>query len=107
MSLINDYTYQAMTDQRERDLARLAEQQQAGSARTERSRELVAQGVVPSRTTTHRHCGPASGASWNGDAPAPGRALSATRSGVRARWHDSAYGSSGQIGQLPCGVTTS
>jgi hypothetical protein len=26
MSLINDYTYQAMTDQRERDLARLAEQ---------------------------------------------------------------------------------
>ena len=25
MSLINDYTYQAMTDQRERDLARLAE----------------------------------------------------------------------------------
>ena len=24
MSLINDYTYQAMTDQRERDLARLA-----------------------------------------------------------------------------------
>jgi hypothetical protein len=26
MSLINDYTYQAMTDQQERDLARLAEQ---------------------------------------------------------------------------------
>jgi hypothetical protein len=26
MSLINDYTYQAMTDQRERDLGRLAEQ---------------------------------------------------------------------------------
>jgi hypothetical protein len=26
MSLINDYTYQVMTDQRERDLARLAEQ---------------------------------------------------------------------------------
>ena len=25
MSLINDYTYQVMTDQRERDLARLAE----------------------------------------------------------------------------------
>jgi hypothetical protein len=25
MSLINDYSYQAMTDQRERDLARLAE----------------------------------------------------------------------------------
>ena len=25
MSLINDYTYQAMTDQRERDLARLVE----------------------------------------------------------------------------------
>ena len=25
MTLINDYTYQAMTDQRERDLARLAE----------------------------------------------------------------------------------
>jgi hypothetical protein len=25
MSLINDYTYQAMTDQRERDLAQLAE----------------------------------------------------------------------------------
>jgi uncharacterized protein YciI len=25
MSLINDYAYQAMTDQRERDLARLAE----------------------------------------------------------------------------------
>ena len=25
MSLINDYTYQAMTDQQERDLARLAE----------------------------------------------------------------------------------
>ena len=26
MSIINDYTYQAMADQRERDLARLAEQ---------------------------------------------------------------------------------
>jgi hypothetical protein len=26
MSMINDYTYQAMADQRERDLARLAEQ---------------------------------------------------------------------------------
>ena len=26
MSLINDYTYQAITDQQERDLARLAEQ---------------------------------------------------------------------------------
>jgi hypothetical protein len=26
MSLINDYTYQAMTDQQQRDLARLAEQ---------------------------------------------------------------------------------
>ena len=26
MSLINDYTYQAMTDQRERELSRLAEQ---------------------------------------------------------------------------------
>ena len=26
MSLINDYTYQAMTDQRQRDLSRLAEQ---------------------------------------------------------------------------------
>jgi hypothetical protein len=26
MSLINDYTYQAMTDQREHDLSRLAEQ---------------------------------------------------------------------------------
>ncbi len=26
MSLINDYTYQAMADQRERDLSRLAEQ---------------------------------------------------------------------------------
>ena len=26
MSLINDYAYQVMTDQRERDLARLAEQ---------------------------------------------------------------------------------
>jgi hypothetical protein len=26
MTLINDYTYQAMTDQRERELARLAEQ---------------------------------------------------------------------------------
>jgi hypothetical protein len=25
MTLINDYTYQAMTDQRERDMARLAE----------------------------------------------------------------------------------
>jgi hypothetical protein len=28
MSLINDYSYQAMTDQRERDLARLAESNQ-------------------------------------------------------------------------------
>ena len=46
MTLINDYTYQAMTDQRENDLARLAEQnwhiRQALSGRVSWWRKLLA-----------------------------------------------------------------
>jgi hypothetical protein len=46
MTLINDYTYQAMTDQRENDLARLAEQnwhiRQALSGRASWWRTLLA-----------------------------------------------------------------
>ena len=46
MSLINDYTYQAMTDQQERDLARRAEQnwnvRQAMSGRVSWWRRLLA-----------------------------------------------------------------
>ena len=46
MSLINDYTYLAMTDQRENDLARLAEQnwhiRQALSGRVSWWRQLLA-----------------------------------------------------------------
>ena len=46
MSIINDYTYQAMADQRERDLARLAEQnwqvRQALSGRVSWWRRMLA-----------------------------------------------------------------
>ena len=68
MSLMNDYTYLTLNDQRERELADRATQR-AGSVGAERSRQLVAQSIVPPRTTTHRHR----------KAPASGRALSAAR----------------------------
>ncbi len=85
MTLINDYTYQAMTDQRERDMARLAEHNMhvrlALSGRESWWRRMLSR----REQSTHRDRGPASGETWNGDAPAPGRALSATRSGVRGQ----------------------
>ena len=54
MSMINDYTYQTLTDQRERDLARLASKQPAGPAGTERSSELVAQAAGASQSIALR-----------------------------------------------------
>ena len=96
MSLINDYTFQAMTDERERDFARLVEHNRkfraALSGRESWWRRLLARRERRISIATQRAT-PEFGRAWNGDAPAPGRALSATRSGVRARWHDSAYGS--------------
>ena len=58
MTLINDYTYLAMTDQRENDLARLAEQnwhiRQALSGRVSWWRKLLANLERSIRTADHR-----------------------------------------------------
>jgi hypothetical protein len=58
MTLINDYTYLAMTDQRENDLARLAEQnwhiRQALSGRVSWWRKLLANRERRIRTADHR-----------------------------------------------------
>ena len=58
MTLINDYTYLAMTDQRENDLARLAEQnwhiRQALSGRVSWWRKLLANRERSIRTADHR-----------------------------------------------------
>jgi len=58
MSLINDYAYQAMTDQRERDLARLAEHNRrvrlALSGRVGWWRKLTARREQPIQTATER-----------------------------------------------------
>ena len=58
MSIINDYTYQAMADQRERDLARLAEQnwqvRQALSGRVSWWRRLLARREQRISTVTQR-----------------------------------------------------
>ena len=58
MSMINDYTYQAMADQRERDLARQAEQnwqvRQALSGRVSWWRRLLARREQRISTVTQR-----------------------------------------------------
>ena len=76
MSLINDYTYQAMTDQQERDFARLAEQNRrvrlALSGRESWWRRMLSGADSDASPSRQRP------AERNGDAPAPGRALSAT-----------------------------
>jgi uncharacterized protein YciI len=58
MSLINDYAYQAMTDQRERDLARLAEHNRqvrlALSGRVSWWRKLMARREQRIHTATER-----------------------------------------------------
>ena len=58
MSLINDYTYMAMNDQRERELAQLAESNWQVRQALNRRAELVAQVAGPSRqrsSTTAQH----------------------------------------------------
>jgi hypothetical protein len=58
MSLINDYTYQAMTDQRQRELSRLAEQnwqiRQALSGRLSWWRRVLARREQRIGTVTQR-----------------------------------------------------
>jgi hypothetical protein len=59
MTLINDYTYQAMTDQRERELAQLAEQnwqiRQALNGRVSWWRKLLARREQRISTATPHH----------------------------------------------------
>ena len=67
MSWINNYTYQASTDQQECDIARLAESnwqvRQALSGRVSWWRRLLCR---PPRAA-QQHCDPASGTASNGD----------------------------------------
>ena len=55
MSLINDYTHLALTDQRERDIRSAGRAQQASPAGHERSSELVAQ-ASGAPAGAHQHC---------------------------------------------------
>ena len=70
MSLINDYTYQAITDQRERDLAHMAEHNRqvrlALSGRVSWGRKVMVRRQQRIHTATERpaHCGMATPQHW-------------------------------------------